>query len=313
MRKILNSFVVLCFGCFFSLVVGASQIKNNQNISAESNSIEWQLVNIDYMSDHTIQIEKLLKSMNKSKEIFLKSSNNKLIINESNVIGIQRTTNDLSPIAQRLLLGELNRLKLTNNLSESQYFTLLTLPKLYNLNKSLVIISGYLFLFSNDEFIMTFKDKQQINKEFTKLYNKLNTAKLPLANRYWPPEENDGFLPIPDELNYFFKGVINDEDLQAIKLEEYKNIKLILLFSSNRAGSPKLSIISLTDSLDIIDRLELGEESELEDGVVWIEYEIDKDFLITISETEHVYNKPSKLIHKTNYKISDQGTFVKVK
>lgn len=314
MLKILNRFIVLCLGCCFSLVIGASQVKKNLNMLTEANIAEWQLVNINYLSDHSIQIEKLLKLIEKSKSISLKSTNNKLIINEDNVIDIHQTTDNLLPDVQNLLLQEeLKRLKITDKEQEIHYFTLLMKPKHNNLNQSLLLISDYLFLFSNDEFILTFKDKQQTHKEFIKLYNKLNTATLPLANCYSPPEKNDGFLFISNEFNYFFKGIINDDYFQAIKLKEYKKIKLVLLFSYTWAGSPKLSIISFNDSFNTVDRLELNEEYELENGVRRVEYTIDKNYYITVTETEHINNKPVKLISKTYYNINDKGKFIKLK
>lgn len=299
MLKITIRFIFVCLCCFLPLMINANEIK-------------WQLVDITYLSDHSIQIEKLLALLEKSKNISVKSSNNKLIIDEHNVIEMQETKEKVPPNVHSLLQEEVERLNLPDNKQKKQYFTFTTLPQQYNLNQFVLFLSDYLFLFSNDEFILTFKDKQKTLHDFSDLYNTLNTANLPLANRYFPPDEKDGFLSIPDEFNYFFKGMIDDGNLEAIKLKTYKETKLILLSSYSIAGYPKLSLISLSDDLNIIDRLEIGENDELEDGVILIKYTIDKNYLVTLNKVEYRDNKLPKLLNKTNYIINDKGKFIKV-
>lgn len=299
MLKITTRFIFVCLYCFFPLMTNANEIK-------------WQLVDITYLSDHSIQIEKLLALLEGTKNISVKSSNNKLIIDEHNVIEVRETKEKLSPNVHSLLQEELERLNLTDNKQKKQYFTFMTLPQQYNLNQSLALMSDYLFLFSNDEFILTFKDKQKIHHDFSDLYNKFNTANLPLANRYFPPDEKDGFLSMPDEFNYFLKGMIDDGNLEAIKLKTDKETKLILLSSYSIAGYPKLSLISLSDDLNIIDRLEIGENYEMEEGVTLIEYAIDKNYLVTLNKVEYRDNNLPKLLDKTNYIINNKGKFIKV-
>jgi hypothetical protein len=78
MLKITIRFIFVCLCCFLPLMINANEIK-------------WQLVDITYLSDHSIQIEKLLTLLEKSKNISVKSSNNKLIIDEHNVIEMRET------------------------------------------------------------------------------------------------------------------------------------------------------------------------------------------------------------------------------
>lgn len=74
-----------------------------------------------------------------------------------------------------------------------------------------------------------------------------------------------------------------------------------------------LSLISLSNTFDVIDRLEIGEVSELEDGGIVVNYTIDKNYLITLNKVEHRDNKSPKLLSKNYYKINDQGKFIKLK
>ena len=85
-----------------------------------------------------------------------------------------------------------------------------------------------------------------------------------------------------------------------------------MLSSYTIAGAPQLSILSLDNSFKFIDRLELSQEYELEDGVSWIKYNIDKNYFITLNEVEYRHNNSPKSVSKTLYKISDKGKFIKV-
>ena len=180
------------------------------------------------------------------------------------------------------------------------------------MNQYLVFISDYLFLFSNDGLVLTFKNEEKIRNYLASQYDKLKSVKLPLTNRFWPPESKDEFSPLSDELIYFFKGSIDDSDAQSLKLQKYNDINLLLLSSYTIAGAPQLSIVSLDNSFKFIDRLELSQEYELEDGVSWIKYNIDKNYFITLNEVEYRHNKSPKSVSKTFYKISDKGKFIKV-
>ncbi|WP_176701270.1 hypothetical protein, partial [Gilliamella sp. wkB108] len=249
-------------------------------------------------------------------ELLIRTNQHQLIFNEKYFINIKPTNDSLAPDIRNLLQKELKRLNLTEHQRENQYFVFETSPTQYNLTQSLVFNSDYLFLFINNELILTFKIKQKIRKELANIYNELNTINLPLADRYWPPEENDGFFPIPDEFNFFFKGIVKDDYLQAIKLKEYKKINLLLLFSYSFSGSPQLSLVSLSNNFDFIDRLELGENVELEDGGIWNKYLIDKNYRVTIKKFESPYDgqkKPTILLNQTNYIINENGLFVKLK
>lgn len=313
MLKIINRLFLLYLCCFFSLIVNAT-IKNNPDTPTKSDITEWQLIDITYLPNKLHEPEVFEQLIEKSKNISLKSSNNKLIIDENNAIDIHQTKDTLPPQVNKLLQKVLERLNLTNKQIEYKYFTFEKLPKQYNLNKSIVLISDYLFLFTDDEIVLAFKIKQKMRQELAGIYNKLNTTNVPLNNRYWSDEEeNNVFSAIHDEFNYFFKGMIDDGSLKILKLKSYKNIKLLLLYSCAINSSNSLSLISLSNNFDVIDRLEIGEVYELEDGGILVEYAIDKNYLITLNKVEHRDNKSPKLLSKNYYKINDQGKFVKVK
>jgi hypothetical protein len=132
MLKITIRFIFVCLCCFLPLMINANEIK-------------WQLVDITYLSDHSIQIEKLLTLLEKSKNISVKSSNNKLIIDEHNVIEMQETKEKVPPNVHSLLQEEVERLNLPDNKQKKQYFTFTTLPQQYNLNQFVLFMSDYLF------------------------------------------------------------------------------------------------------------------------------------------------------------------------
>lgn len=213
----------------------------------------------------------------------------------------------------QLLRDILSRLNLTDVEKNTQYSTFVTPPNQYNLNKPLVFISDYLFLFTNDELILVFKSKDKMCQELEAIYNNLNTSNLPLVNRYYPPKDQDGFLSVPDEFNYFFKGMLGDDSYQAIKLNKFNDKNLLLLSSYAASGAPYLKLISLSENFNLIDILELTTQYELEDGFSNVYYSIDKNYHITIKEIEYRNDKQPKLLSKKHYVINNAGKFIDLK
>ena len=313
MLKVINRFVFIFLCFFYSLIANASEIKNNYTQFLEKDIIEWQLVAIDHLSNKSIEPEIFYNQLKKIKNIVIKSSKDKLIIDETNTVNFNQTPDDLLPDNQLLLKKILEKLNLTYQQQDYQHYTIKTLPTLYDLNQSVVVISNYLFLFTNNEIVLAFKIKQEIQHELANIESKLNLTHLPLNNRYWSSENELGvFTPINNQFNYFFKGNIEESDLMLLKIKSNKKIKLLLLFTYNENSSGNLSLISLTNDFDVIDRLEIGEIYELEDGGIVTEYSIDANYLITLNQVEHRNNKSPKLLSKTSYKISDKGKFIKV-
>ena len=311
MLKIINRFVliVLCF-CF-ALIVNANDQKNSHNIFDNSNLVQWQLILIDYLSGSSPDFEHrraLYKSLN---DMIIKSNNHSASFNNDS-FEIKEITDELPQDIHNLLLKELKHFNLNSFQQDKKCFSFIKSPTQYDLNQYLVFISDYLFLFSNDGLVLTFKNEEKIRNYLASQYDKLKSVKLPLTNRFWPPESKDEFSPFSDELIYFFKGSIDDSDAQSLKLRKYNDINLLLLSSYTIAGAPQLSIVSLDNSFKFIDRLELSQEYELEDGVSWIKYNIDKNYFITLNEVEYRHNKSPKSVSKTFYKISDKGKFIKV-
>lgn len=309
MLKILNK-LVLIFLCF-SLGVNADDQKTSYNILNNSNLVQWQLVLIDYSSDSSPDFEHrdiLYKNLN---NVVIKSNYHSTSFNNDS-FDIKEITDELPQNIHNLLLKELKHFNLNSFQQDKKCFSFIKSPTQYDLNQYLVFISDYLFLFSNDGLVLTFKNEEKIRNYLASQYDKLKKVKLPLTNRFWPPESKDEFSPFSDELIYFFKGSIDDSDAQSLKLQKYNDINLLLLSSYTIAGAPKLSIVSLDNSFKFIDRLELSQEYELEDGVSWIKYNIDKNYFITLNEVEYRHNKSPKSVSKTFYKISDKGKFIKV-
>ncbi|WP_334323380.1 hypothetical protein [Gilliamella apicola] len=309
MLKILNK-LVLIFLCF-SLGVNADDQKTSYNILNNSNLVQWQLVLIDYSSDSSPDFEHrdiLYKNLN---NVVIKSNYHSTSFNNDS-FDIKEIMDELPQDIHNLLLKELKHFNLNSFQQDKKCFSFIKSPTQYDLNQYLVFISDYLFLFSNDGFVLTFKNEEKIRNYLASQYDKLKSVKLPLTNRFWPPESKDEFSPFSDELVYFFKGSIDDSDAQSLKLQKYNDINLLLLSSYTIAGAPQLSIVSLDNSFKFIDRLELSQEYELEDGVSWIKYNIDKNYFITLNEVEYRHNKSPKSVSKTFYKISDKGKFIKV-
>ncbi|WP_430876054.1 hypothetical protein [Gilliamella sp. G0441] len=315
MFKIISRFIGLFLFCYFAIIAN-TEAKNNANDSINKDTTEWQLVNINYLSNSTTDFELIDQMYRSLKKISVKSNKYQLIFEDKYLINIKQTKANLAASIQNLLDKELKRLNLIDNQQDNQNFMIETLPNQYNLNESLVLNSDYLFLFNNNDIILTYKNKQKMRKELESIYNQLHTVTLPLNDRYWPPEKNDGFLPIPDEFNYFFKGMLDDDYLKAIKLKEFNNIKLLLLSSYSLSGSPQLSLVSLSNNFYFIDRMELGENLELEDGGIWNKFLIDNNYQITIQKIESPYDgykKQTILLNRTNYIIDEKGVFVKLK
>lgn len=309
MLKILNK-LVLIFLCF-SLGVNADDQKTSYNILNNSNLVQWRLVLIDYSSDSSPDFEHrdiLYKNLN---NVVIKSNYHSTSFNNDS-FDIKEITDELPQDIHNLLLKELKHFNLNSFQQDKKCFSFIKSPTQYDLNQYLVFISDYLFLFSNDGLVLTFKNEEKIRNYLASQYDKLKKVKLPLTNRFWPPESKDEFSPFSDELVYFFKGSIDDSDAQSLKLQKYNDINLLLLSSYTIAGAPQLSIVSLDNSFKFIDRLELSQEYELEDGVSWIKYNIDKNYFITLNEVEYRHNKSPKSVSKTFYKISDKGKFIKV-
>lgn len=309
MLKILNK-LVLIFLCF-SLGVNADDQKTSYNILNNSNLVQWRLVLIDYSSDSSPDFEHrdiLYKNLN---NVVIKSNYHSTSFNNDS-FDIKEITDELPQDIHNLLLKELKHFNLNSFQQDKKCFSFIKSPTQYDLNQYLVFISDYLFLFSNDGLVLTFKNEEKIRNYLASQYDKLKKVKLPLTNRFWPPESKDKFSPFSDELIYFFKGSIDDSDAQSLKLQKYNDINLLLLSSYTIAGAPQLSIVSLDNSFKFIDRLELSQEYELEDGVSWIKYNIDKNYFITLNEVEYRHNKSPKSVSKTFYKISDKGKFIKV-
>lgn len=309
MLKILNK-LVLIFLCF-SLGVNADDQKTSYNILNNSNLVQWQLVLIDYLSDSSPDFEHrdiLYKNLN---NVVIKSNYHSTSFNNDS-FDIKEITDELPQDIHNLLLKELKHFNLNSFQQDKKCFSFIKSPTQYDLNQYLVFISDYLFLFSNDGLVLTFKNEEKIRNYLASQYDKLKKVKLPLTNHFWPPESKDEFFAFSDELIYFFKGSIDDSDAQSLKLQKYNDINLLLLSSYTIAGAPQLSIVSLDNNFKFIDRLELSQEYELEDGVSWIKYNIDKNYFITLNEVEYRHNKSPKSVSKTFYKISDKGKFIKV-
>lgn len=56
MFKIINRFVGLFLFCYIAIIAN-TEAKNNANDSVKDDTIEWQLVNINYLSNSTTDFE----------------------------------------------------------------------------------------------------------------------------------------------------------------------------------------------------------------------------------------------------------------
>ena len=205
MFKIINRFVLIfLFFCFASMV-NANDKKISHNIFDNSNLVQWQLILIDYSSGPSPDFE--------HRRAHSTSFNN-------DSFDIKEITDELPQDIHNLLLKELKHFNLISFQQDKKCFSFIKSPTQYDLNQYLVFISDYLFLFSNDGFILTFKNEEKIRNYLASRYNKLKKVKLPLTNRFWPPESKDEFFPFSYELIYFFKGSIDDSDTQSLKLQK---------------------------------------------------------------------------------------------
>ncbi|WP_141674703.1 hypothetical protein, partial [Gilliamella sp. Fer1-1] len=182
MLKIINRFAIVCLCCLITLIANA-ELENNVKELIKEDTTEWQLVNINYFPNSLSDSESVYQLSELFNGLLITSNQYQLIFNEKYSIGIKPINDNLIPNFRSLLQKELKRLNLTDHQQENQYFISETLSEQYNLNQSLVFNSDYLFLFINNEIILTFKNKRKMRQELANIYNNLNTAVLPLVDR----------------------------------------------------------------------------------------------------------------------------------
>ena len=183
MFKIINRFVGLFLFCYIAIIAN-TEAKNNANDSVKDDTIEWQLININYLYNSTTDFELIDQIYRRLKEISVKSNKYQLIFDNKYLLNIKQNKANLAANIHNLLHNELKRLNLIDNQQDNQNFMIETLPNQYNLNESLVLNSDYLFLFNNNDIILTYKNKQKMRKELESIYNQLHTVTLPLNDRY---------------------------------------------------------------------------------------------------------------------------------
>ncbi|WP_141674446.1 hypothetical protein, partial [Gilliamella sp. HK7] len=96
MLTILNRFFVLFFCCFITLAVSANETKNDPNSLTKQDITEWQLVDITYLPDIPLDDLTLYTRLNEIKNISVKSSDSKLILDENHIINVHQVTDNLS-------------------------------------------------------------------------------------------------------------------------------------------------------------------------------------------------------------------------
>lgn len=173
MLKILNK-LVLIFLCF-SLGGNADDQKTSYNILNNSNLVQWQLVLIDYSSDSSPDFEHrdiLYKNLN---NVVIKSNYHNTSFNNDS-FDIKEITDELPQDIHNLLLKELKHFNLDSFQQDKKCFSFIKSPTQYDLNQYLVFISDYLFLFSNDGLVLTFKNEEKIRNYLASQYDKLKKS-----------------------------------------------------------------------------------------------------------------------------------------
>src|SRR5690606_22959382 len=153
----------------------------------------------------------------------------------------------------------------------------------YFFEGSALYINDYLFFYTNDDYLLTYKIKNPIN--FNDVYNSLPYVSLPLQYSYdFLNEENFGAIPT------IFQKKLNlekyDSYFRGAKLPKLKNNKIIpsLIYVNDITGQSALFFYTFTENFDVLDKLELYYSYDIDSGNVVTTYSIDKDYIINIQK-----------------------------
>lgn len=122
--------------------------------------------------------------------------------------------------------------------------------------------------------------------------------------------EEKGYKDIPQNLYPKF----NLDGLNYLKIKKLPSKNLINIYTvigKNEEGQSNLYLFSMDNKNNVIDSIELYFSEEVDAGITHLkEFNISKDYIITINEYEILNGKKKDSSHNS-YLIDDKGKFTK--
>lgn len=291
---------------FSNLPISYAENKNNpvNNVKAT----EWELVDFDHSLNDSYDDNKREEKLQKINIKFI----DEVLFIDNTLIKIKKVT---EPDIDNKIFDSVRKILNQTTLNDAIYYNVDLPNNCYQITNPIIFLpkKNYLFLHTNDEFVLSFKPQLILQDEFSSIFLHLLVAKPPVASDFFDRNEKS-FTPISEKFKFYLGGKQDDDMLAILKLEnDNKNYKLILLASYDMSGSPSLALISLSNQFKIIDKIVLSEQYEKEDGHLDIDSFIDENYLIKKQKIEYTDTIPPKILNVTNYSIDNNGFFIKTK
>ncbi len=298
-----------------SLQQKINSVNNPTNLKNEIDLISWEL--IDVTRFFNLPIEKSDYENFKNEKISFRKDT--LIINTEKAIFFTGNVSSKKRLGKGSLYSSFTEYLLSKyNIDISKNYPFLDINnenafkepfRKYFSEGSVLYTDGYLFLYTNEDYLLVFKKKETNN--FSKIYNSLPKIKLPIKSSF-----NNSNVFRLDKISDTYQQYLNLEDYSS----EFKGAQLSkigdeiypILISVNDDGSGQdiLLIYTLSNEFRVIDYLQLEYSYEIEDGNVQATFNIKSDYSIEITKTEYK-DTSTKIIEIDRYKINDSGKFIK--
>lgn len=166
------------------------------------------------------------------------------------------------------------------------------------------------FYFISDGYIISFRKSGSPTISKTEFYDVIEQDKLPLPYNFDYIIEEKGYKDIPQNLYPKF----NLDGLNYLKIKKLPSKNLINIYTvigKNEEGQSNLYLFSMDNKNNVIDSIELYFSEEVDAGITHLkEFNISKDYIITINEYEILNGKKKDSSHNS-YLIDDKGKFTK--
>lgn len=293
---------------FFNASFASAESSTKFDIT--STEAQWALVDFDHSLndnyDDYLREEKL-------KKIDIKFIDDHFFINNG-LVEVKRVQladhhipdSIFNTIKETLEQTELNNLR---------YYSFNLLQNDYQLEPLLILSpeSNDLFLYTKDDFVLSFKPNSLLQHTLSTIFPQLYEIKLPLVSDTFYANEDD-LTPLPDYFKFYLGDENVDDTLLIAKIEnDNNNYKIILFKSLTESGAPIISLITLSNQFNKIDRIILSDQSELENGHLDRNSVIDEHQQIERKKTEYLDENPPKTLSVERYLINSEGYFLEKK
>lgn len=182
--------------------------------------------------------------------------------------------------------------------------------KRFFLMNNAIYMSDHLFLYSSNDYLITFKHTLRKVKNLEAIYKNLNTTNLPLEYSFELTHKLKNSHPIPQDYQHTLQLEYRD-NYSGLKLPNpNKSTKLILISARQPVGETDIYIYTLSNRYEKLDKLVLFtiEGETLSGNNAGRTFKINSDHEIQITE-----RREDDTTIKTNYIINEEGKFIKIK